>query len=55
MIMKTYKLIYMTKENDVLREEITEQFCIKDARKVASIKLATTSHNDLCRIIVKKV
>lgn len=53
--MKTYRLIYMTKQNDVLCEETTEQFSIKDARKVAAIKLATTSHNDLCRIIVKKV
>ena len=53
--MKTYRLIYLTKENDILREEIRKAYDIKEARKIAAFKLATTSLNDLHRIMVRRV
>lgn len=53
-IMKTYRLIYLTKENDTLREEIGEYFDIKDARKAAAVKLANSNLNDLVKIKVRK-
>jgi len=53
--MKKYRLIYLTKKNDTLREEINEAYDIKEARKIAAYKLATTSHNDLHRIMVRRV
>lgn len=52
---RKYRLIYLTKRDDVLREEITAQFCIKDARRLADYRLATTSHNDLHRIMVRRI
>lgn len=52
--MKTYRLIYLTKENDTLREEIGEYFDIKDARKAAAVKLANSNLNDLVKIKVMK-
>lgn len=53
--MKTYKLIYLTKGNDTLKEEINQAFDIKDARKIAAIKLANSNLNDLHRIVVKRL
>ena len=53
--MKTYRLIYLTKENDTLREEIGEYFDIKDARKAAAVKLANSNLNDLVKIKVMRV
>ena len=53
--MKKYRLIYLTKKNDTLREEIYEAYHIRDARKVAAYKLATTSHNNLHRIMVRRL
>lgn len=53
--MKKYRLIYLTKKNDTLREEINEAFDIKEARKIAAIKLASSNLNDLHRIMVRRV
>ena len=53
--MKKYKLIYLTKRNDTLREEIREYFNIKDARKAAAVKLANSTLNDLHRIMVRRI
>lgn len=53
--MKTYRLIYLTKRGDTLREETIQAFNIKDARKIAAYKLATTSHNELKRILTRRV
>lgn len=53
--MKTYRLIYLTKKNDTLREEIREYYDIKDARKAAAVKLANSNLNDLVKIKVRRV
>lgn len=52
--MKKYRLIYLTKKNDTLWEERIEAFSIRDARQIAALKLATTSHNELHKIIVRR-
>jgi hypothetical protein len=53
--MKKYRLIYLTKKNDTLREEIREYYDIRDARKAAAIKLANSNLNDLHRIMVRRL
>ena len=53
--MKKYRLIYLTKKNDTLKEEIREYFDIRDARKAATVKLANSNLNDLHRIMVRRL
>lgn len=53
--MKKYKLIYLTKKNDTLLEEIREYYDIRDARKAAAIKLDNSNLNDVHRIMVRRV
>ena len=53
--MKTYKLIYLTKEGDELRsDEVTAQNK-KDATKIAKEVLANSMINDLHKIAVKTI
>lgn len=53
--MKKYKLIYLTKQNDILLEEMGVYFNISDARRAASAKMATSTINDLHKIAVRRV
>lgn len=52
---RKYRLIYLTKRDDVLSEEIREYYDIKDARKAAAVKLASSNLNDLHRIMVRRI
>ena len=51
---KYYRFLYLTDRKDVIREEVRGCYDIKEARKIASHLVATTSHNDLHRIEVRR-
>lgn len=53
--LKDYELIYQDKQGNELMKKYYECFNLKEATKTAKYLLATTSMNDLHKIVVRRI